>query len=93
MKQKNGREKEEMEMMRKDRLEELSENDLDQVVGGVITEAGADWLTDLIRQGKKNGSTMNNVMMLAGYSSGKGALAQTTPAEARTFIQQNWDSI
>ena len=93
MKKTEKRNQEKMGMMEQESLKELSESELDQVVGGIITDAGKEWLTSLIQTGQENGARMENVMMMAKISCGKGALAQTTPAEARKFIQDHWDTI
>ena len=89
----SGTEEKKGTMMDQEKIVEMKENELDQIVGGIVTEAGAKWLTELIVEAKSKGSTLNNVMMIADFSSGKGSLAQTTPAEAREFVKKNWDKI
>ena len=89
----SGTEEKKGTMMNQEKIVEMKENELDQIVGGIVTEAGAKWLTELIVEAKSKGSTLNNVMMIADFSSGKGSLAQTTPAEAREFVKKNWDKI
>ncbi len=70
---------------------ELSQDDLNQVSGGIITKEGAAWLTEAIRKGKAEGSTRENVAFYARYSSGKGPLAHSTGKEAEKWVLDHWD--
>ena len=72
---------------------QLSETELDNVSGGIITGQGAAWLTNTMQKAKANGSTKENVIFLAQYLCGQGVLAQTTPAEAENYVLNNWDNI